>query len=86
MAYLTGSQCNNWGSLVPNLRRDLRHFYQEDTQDISGCEVADEPVVVMKSRPMNAGNRREDKTEMMASGGLVRLIASKVRSGCEGVK
>jgi len=26
------------------------------------CEVADESVVVMKSRPMKAGNRLEDKT------------------------
>jgi len=26
------------------------------------CEVADEPVVVRKSRPMKPGNRVEDKT------------------------
>jgi hypothetical protein len=26
------------------------------------CEVADESVVVMKSRPVKAGNRLEDKT------------------------
>lgn len=28
------------------------------------CEVADEPVVVLKFRPMKAGNSVEEKTEM----------------------
>lgn len=37
---------------------------QEETQDRCWCEVADEPVVVMKSRPVKAGNSVEDKTEM----------------------
>jgi len=32
--------------------------------------VADDPVVVMKSRPMKAGNRVEDKTKMTVSGDL----------------
>ena len=32
------------------------------------CEVADEPVVVMKFRPVKAGNRVEGKTGMTAVG------------------
>ncbi len=28
------------------------------------CGVSDEPIVVMKSRPMKPGNGVEDKTEM----------------------
>ena len=35
---------------------------QEETQDFKGCEVADEPVVVMKFRPVKPGNRVEGKT------------------------
>ena len=31
------------------------------------CEVADEPVVVKKSRPRKAGNSLEDKTATTAS-------------------
>ena len=84
MAYLTGSQCNNWGSLASNLNLEFRHFHQEVTQGVSGCEVADEPVVVMKSRPVNAGNRWEDKTEMMTSGDLVR--ADSIKSAVQNVK
>jgi len=78
MAYLTGGQSNNWGSLVPNLNSEFRRFHQEATQGVRGCEVADEPVVVMKFRPVSAGNRWEDKTETMTSGGLVELAASNV--------
>ncbi len=29
-----------------------------------GCEVADDPVVVSKSRPVKPGNRVEEKTAM----------------------
>jgi len=32
------------------------------------CEVADDPVVVSKSRPVKAGNSLEDKTAMMSDG------------------
>jgi hypothetical protein len=61
-----------------NLSPEFRRSHREVTQGVSGCEVADEPVVVTKSRPMNAGNRREDKTEVTTSGDLVGLAASKV--------
>ena len=38
---------------------------QEETQGrTKWCEVADDSVVVMKFRPMRAGNRLEDKTGM----------------------
>ncbi len=33
------------------------------TQDVRWCEVADEPVVVIKARPMKASNGVEDKTK-----------------------
>ncbi len=31
---------------------------------LTQCEVADDPVVVLKLRPMKAGNSLEDKTEV----------------------
>ena len=37
---------------------------QGETQGRCWCEVADEPVVVIKFRPVKAGNSVEDKTEM----------------------
>jgi len=36
---------------------------QEVTQEYCECEVADEPVVVSKARPMKASNGVEDKTK-----------------------
>jgi len=50
------------------------------------CEVADEPVVVTKSRPMKASNGVEGKTGMNL--GRVRgdRCRPKAASGCEGVK
>jgi hypothetical protein len=33
------------------------------TQECCECEVADEPVVVSKARPMKASNGEEDKTK-----------------------
>ena len=50
------------------------------------CEVADEPVVVKKSRPVKPGNSVEDKTEMTRW--LVHLGVSMAKSltTCEGVK
>ena len=48
------------------------------TQELCECEVADEPVVVMKFRPVKAGNSVEGKTEMIASGDLARSMTSKV--------
>ena len=50
---------------------------QEAIQALNGCEVADEPVVVMKSRPMKPGNSVEEKTGTMTSGGLVGKRWSK---------
>ncbi len=50
------------------------------------CEVADESVVVLKSRPVKAGNSVEDKTGMTQD--LVHwgpMIAKNV-IGCEGMK
>ena len=58
------------------------------------CEVADDPVVVSKSRPVKPGNRVEDKTAMTSDaprgdstgiGSGERRIAKSVRR-CEGVK
>ena len=48
--------------------------------------MADDPVVVMKSRPMKAGNRAEDKTKTTVSGDLTGLHPSKGGAKCEGVK
>ena len=36
---------------------------QEVIQEYYECEVADEPVVVSKARPMKASNGAEDKTK-----------------------
>ena len=50
------------------------------------CEVADESVVVMKSRPMKAGNRLEGKTGT-TRGDVTRGPAfAKSGVGCEGRK
>jgi hypothetical protein len=72
MVFLTGSQCSNWGSLA--LNPDffvLGVLLQEETQEQCECEVADEPVVVMKFRPKKAGNSLEDKTETTVNGGII---------------
>ena len=50
------------------------------------CEVADEPVVVMKSRPVKPGNGVEDKTEMTRRRLAWRSAGSKALRACEGVK
>ena len=39
------------------------HSIQEETQGWYECEVADEPVVVSKARPMKASNGVEGKTK-----------------------
>jgi len=60
---MQGSQLT-WGSLVllPTIR-DRK--VQEETQDfLMRCEVSDDSIVVLKSRPVKAGNRPEDKTGM----------------------
>ena len=53
-------------------------------QECCECEVADEPVVVMKFRPVKAGNRVEGKTETIISGGLIGLLLSKAMTGAKG--
>ena len=40
---------------------------QEVTQEYCECEVADEPVVVSKARPVKASNGVEDKTKPTVS-------------------
>ncbi len=50
------------------------------------CEVADEPVVVMKSQPMKAGNGLEDKTEMSPDQIQDDRRQPKATMGCEGAK
>ena len=50
------------------------------------CEVADEPVVVMKSRPVKPGNGVEDKTEMTRWRLAWGPTGSKALMACEGVK
>ena len=50
------------------------------------CEVADDPVVVLKSRPVKASNGVEDKTKTTANGDLAGLRSSKEAAQCEGVK
>ena len=50
------------------------------------CEVADDPVVVSKSRPVKPGNRVEEKTAMTS--GLVQADdrTPKASARCEGEK
>jgi hypothetical protein len=50
------------------------------------CRVADEPVVVMKSRPVQPGNSVESKTGMTASRVWRDRGEPKAVMGCEGVK
>lgn len=60
---------------------------QEVTQgQPKGCEVADDSAVVMKSRPVKAGNSVEGKIGMTRR--LVRqeLICAKSYVNCEGMK
>jgi hypothetical protein len=62
--FLTGS-----GAVTEEAWHRFRIFFfseahvQEVTQDVCWCEVADEPVVVMKAQPVKASNGVEDKTE-----------------------
>ena len=58
----------------------FRHTYQEEAQEMYGCEVADAPVVVMKFRPEKAGNRLEEKTETTMEGASIAMMSSKAGS------
>lgn len=62
VAYLTGSQCSNWGSLASTPAAKPEAWLQEAIQAPCWCEVADESVVVSKARPMKASNGVEVKT------------------------
>ena len=48
--------------------------------------MADEPVVVLKSRPVKASNGVEDKTRTTVAGDATGLRLSKGVAKCEGVK
>ncbi len=51
---------------------------QEETQGLPmRCEVADDSVVVMKSRPVKAGNSLEDKTGMTCRPSRQGLVSAK---------
>jgi len=76
-AYLTGSKCINQGSLALNLGKYSRRSIREETQEYGECEVADEPVVVMKFWPVKPGNSVEDKTRTMLSGVSTISLLSK---------
>ena len=77
MAYLAGSRSNNRRSLALYLNQEFRHHLQEVIQVCGGCEVADEPVVVLKSRPVKASNGVEDKTRTTVAGDATGLRLSK---------
>lgn len=58
----------------------------DSSSPLMTCRVADEPVVVMKSRPVKPGNSVEGKTGMTASMVWWDRGESKAVTGCEGVK
>ena len=82
MLSTTGSQHSNWGSLA-SFDRLAALVKGERKRRLKGrlknrftrCEVADDPVVVSKPRPVKAGNSLEDKTvvtsRLIAAGGVV---------------
>jgi hypothetical protein len=63
VASLSGSQCSNWGSLASKLAVSKWHKFKRRLKVYCRCEVADEPVVVSKARPVKASNGVEDKTK-----------------------
>ena len=63
MEFLTGSLCNNRGSLVSNRNFSTDIAVKRKLKIMMWCEVADDSVVVMKFRPMKAGNSVEVKIE-----------------------
>ena len=50
---------------------------QEVTQECCECEVADEPVVVSKARPVKASNGVEEKTKPTTSIAFDRVSLSQ---------
>ena len=77
MLSTTGSQCSNWGSLASSGRSlwPVTLVQWKLKNRLMRCEVADDPVVVSKPRPVKAGNSLEDKTvvtsRLIAAGGVV---------------
>ena len=63
MEFLTGGQCSNWGSLASKLTLSKWPKFEGKPKVYRRCEVADEPVVVSKARPMKASNGVEGKTK-----------------------
>jgi hypothetical protein len=88
MESVTGNPHSNWGSLIWFWKKNQIRERQGETQaDLMLCQVADESVVVNKSRPMKAGNRLEEKTGTTWSQNVFRDAAwSKACGRCEGRK
>jgi hypothetical protein len=63
----------------------LEAYTRGATQGLCWCEVADEPVVVSKARPVKASNGVEDKTKLtfadMCKGASHRQKHGKLRRG-----
>lgn len=80
MELFTGSTHSNWGSLAW-FWKQIRRRQDESQAESKLCQVADESVVVKKSRPEKAGNRLEEKTGMTLSvvAGDVFLAKSWIR-------
>jgi hypothetical protein len=77
---------SNWGSLILFYLRVDRKV-QEETQDrTKRCEVADDSVVVSKSRPEKPGNRVEEKTGMTCDRVYRGHYEPKAIGVCEGRK
>ena len=67
MEFLTGSLCNNGGSLASIRTVCVDMVIKGRPKNTVWCEVADDSVVVMKFRPVKAGNGVEDKIETTLS-------------------
>jgi len=61
-------------------------YIQEETQDLSRCEVADEPVVASKARPLKASNGVEGKTKPTFAICVKERAIVKSMVSCEGGK
>ena len=59
---------------------------QEVIQESNECEVADDPVVVSKARPVKPSNGVEDKTKPTFASSVKGRVVAKSAVSCEGVK
>ena len=75
--FLTGSQCSNWGSLASKLNFSKWLKFKRKLKVYCRCEVADEPVVVSKARPLKASNGVEEKTKPTISNVFDRVNLSQ---------